>query len=64
MVNTCHLIKHNNFRRILYLFRLAQASDRTYNDHNTPIELKTNWELFVVVNVQLSFFRLVRVTLN
>ena len=32
MVNTCHLVKHNNFRKTLYLFELAQAADRTYYD--------------------------------
>jgi len=31
MVNTCHLVKHNNFRKTLYLFGLAQAPDRTYH---------------------------------
>jgi hypothetical protein len=30
MVNTCHLVKHINFMKILYLFGLAQAADRTY----------------------------------
>ena len=30
MVNTCHLAKQNNFNKILYLFKLAQAADRTY----------------------------------
>jgi hypothetical protein len=30
MVNTCHLAKQNNFNKILYLFGLAQAADRTY----------------------------------
>ena len=43
MVNTCHLIKHNNFRRILYPFGLAQAAERTYYT-NEGLRLIWNWE--------------------